>query len=88
MFESGIAEASTGLSAKDKIDAALRFVVAYQQSYSGSRMVDIEPDHVIETLAQVFPVMRERLERLLPGPGQCASRGDRRPCGGIALPGP
>ena len=31
-------------------------------------MVDIEPDHVIETLAQVFPVMRERLERLLPGP--------------------
>jgi hypothetical protein len=31
-------------------------------------MVDVEPARVIERLSRVLPLMRERLERLLPGP--------------------
>jgi AcrR family transcriptional regulator len=68
VFDSGIAEATTGLRGKERLDAALRFIVDYQHSYSGYRMVDIEPGHVIGQLSQVIPIMRERLRRLLPGP--------------------
>jgi TetR/AcrR family transcriptional regulator, repressor for uid operon len=31
-------------------------------------MVDIEPAHVIRRLSRVLPLMRQRLERLIPGP--------------------
>ena len=46
----------------------MRFIVEYQQSYSGVRLVDIEPEVVIEQLAHIIPAMRVQLERLLPGP--------------------
>jgi AcrR family transcriptional regulator len=68
MYDTGIGKATSGLRGAQKLDAALRFIVDYQQSYSGVRMVDIEPGRVIQQLSQVIPVMRERLERLLPGP--------------------
>jgi len=68
MYDRGIAKATTGLRGREKLDAALRFIVDYQQSYSGYRMVDIEPGHVIGQLSEVIPIMRERLHRLLPGP--------------------
>src|SRR5690606_26366554 len=48
-------------------DAALRFIVEYQHSYSGVRLVDIEPEVVIAQLSQVIPVMQARLQRQLPG---------------------
>lgn len=65
-FERGIARATTGLRGSERLDAALRFIVEYQQSYSGVRMIDIEPGHVIKRMAHVIPIMRERLELLLP----------------------
>jgi AcrR family transcriptional regulator len=68
MYGRGMAEATKDLQGTEKLDAALRFIVRYQQSYSGVRMVDIEPGHVIGQLSRVIPVMRERLERMLPGP--------------------
>jgi AcrR family transcriptional regulator len=68
MFDSGINAATAGLRGTEKLDAALRFIVAYQQSYSGVRMIDIEPGQVIRQLAFVIPIMRERLERMVPGP--------------------
>jgi AcrR family transcriptional regulator len=68
VFESGINKVTHGLRGSEKLDAALKFIVSYQQSYSGVRMIDIEPDHVIGQMAVVIPVMRERLERLVPGP--------------------
>ncbi len=68
-FESGLVMATAGLKGVDKLDAALRFIVEYQNSYSGVRMVDIEPEHVLAQFAQVLPQMREGLQRLLPGPG-------------------
>ena len=68
MYERGVAEATAGLPAREKLNAALKFIVDYQQAYPGLRMVDIEPAQVIGRLSRVIPLMRERLERLLPGP--------------------
>jgi AcrR family transcriptional regulator len=67
MFDSGISKATAGLRGNEKLDAALEFIVSYQQSYSGVRMIDIEPEVVIAQLALVIPVMRARLERMLQG---------------------
>lgn len=67
MFETGIAKATAGLRGNDRVDAAMRFIVEYQQSYSGVRLVDIEPEVVIAGLSHVIPVMRAQLEKLLPG---------------------
>jgi AcrR family transcriptional regulator len=67
-YEAAIAEASVGRPAGERLDAALRIIVEYQQSYPGLRMVDVEPEQVIKRLAAVLPLMRERLERLIPGP--------------------
>jgi TetR/AcrR family transcriptional regulator, repressor for uid operon len=67
-YERAIADASTGLVGAERVDAVLRIIVEYQQSYPGLRMVDIEPELVIARLAKVLPLMRERLERMLSGP--------------------
>jgi TetR/AcrR family transcriptional regulator, repressor for uid operon len=67
-YERAVAEATAGLPAGEKLDAALRVIVEYQQSYPGLRMVDIEPAQVIRRLSRVIPLMRERLERLAHGP--------------------
>jgi hypothetical protein len=65
-YERAVAEATSDLPATEKLDAALRVIVEYQQSYPGLRMIDIEPSHVIKRLARVIPLMRDRLERLTP----------------------
>jgi len=67
-YERAVADATAGLPAAEKLDAALRVIVEYQQSYPGLRMIDIEPAHVIKRLSRVIPLMRHRLERLAPGP--------------------
>jgi AcrR family transcriptional regulator len=67
-FDNGISKATAGLRGTDKLDAALRFIVEYQHSYSGVRVVDIEPEVTIAQLAEVIPVMRARLQRLMTGP--------------------
>ena len=65
MFDTGISNATAGLRGTEKLDAALRFIVEYQQSYSGVRIIDIEPEVVIAQLSHVLPVMRARLLKLL-----------------------
>ncbi|MGV9800709.1 TetR/AcrR family transcriptional regulator [Mycobacterium sp. NPDC003449] len=67
-YERAIAEASADLPVAERLDAALRIIVSHQQSYPGLRMVAIEPEHVIGRLAQIVPLMRDRLERLACGP--------------------
>lgn len=69
LFQTGINRVTAGLRGNEKLDAALRFVVEYQQSYSGVRVVDIEPEVSIAQLSAVMPSMRSSLQRLLPGPG-------------------
>jgi AcrR family transcriptional regulator len=66
-FERTVAEATADLPDREKLDAVLRVIADYQQSYPGLRMVDVEPEHVIKRLAQILPLMRGRLERLVPG---------------------
>ena len=68
MFDNGTNRATAGLRGNEKLDAALRFIVEYQQSYSGVRLVDIEPEVVIAQLSSIVPQMRTRLEKLLSGP--------------------
>ena len=68
MFENGIGRATAGLRGWEKLDAALRFIVEYQQTYSSVRLVDSEPELAIAQLAEVIPIMRARLQELLPGP--------------------
>lgn len=68
MYDRGMSAAVAGRDGDEKLDAALRFIVEYQQSYPGVRMIDLEPGHVLGQMARVIPVMRERLVRLLPGP--------------------
>lgn len=68
LFDNGISKATAGLRGTEKLDAALRFIVDYQHSYSGVRLIDIEPEVVVAQLANVLPVMRARLQKLLTGP--------------------
>jgi len=69
IFNSGISMATAGLDGPEKLDAALRFIVDYQHSYTGARMADVEPEYVIARLSRLIPIMRERLQRLIPDPG-------------------
>ncbi|MGV0834847.1 TetR/AcrR family transcriptional regulator [Mycolicibacterium thermoresistibile] len=72
-YERALAEATAGLPAAERLDAVLRAIVEYQQSYPGLRMVDIEPAHLIGRLSRILPVMRDRLERLCSGPTAAAA---------------
>jgi AcrR family transcriptional regulator len=67
-YERAVTEATADLPACERLDAALRVIVEYQQSYPGLRMIDIEPAQVIRRLSRVIPLMRARLERLAAGP--------------------
>ena len=67
-YERAVTEATANVPASERLDAALRVIVEYQQSYPGLRMIDIEPAHVIKRLSRVIPLMRGRLERLASGP--------------------
>ena len=73
LFESGIADAVSGLRGTERLDAALRFVVAFQQALSGVRMVDVEPAQVIPRIGHVLPIMRQRLELLMSGPDRAVA---------------
>lgn len=67
-FDTGLEQATSDLRGIEKLDAALRFIVEFQRSYSGVRIADIEPEIAIARLAEVIPVMRNGLEGLIPGP--------------------
>jgi AcrR family transcriptional regulator len=67
-YERAVAEATADIPACERLDAALRVIVEFQQSYPGLRMIDYEPAQVIKRLSRVIPLMRARLERLDQGP--------------------
>lgn len=66
-YERAVTAATADLPPCERLDAALRVIVEYQQSYPGLRMIDIEPELVIKRLARVIPLMRQRLEKLATG---------------------
>ncbi|TPG36915.1 TetR/AcrR family transcriptional regulator [Mycolicibacterium hodleri] len=67
-YQRAVAKAYIGLPLSQRLEAALRVIVEYQQSYPGLRMVDVEPEHVIPSLARIIPLMRQQFEALIPGP--------------------
>lgn len=66
-FDSGIAAAMAGLTGADRLDAALRFIVEFQSTYSLGSLADIEPEHVLHQMKRVLPIMHERIARIIPG---------------------
>ena len=66
-FDAGIASAMAGLSGADRLDAALRFIVEFQSTYSLGSLADIEPEHVLLQMKRVLPIIHERIARIIPG---------------------
>jgi AcrR family transcriptional regulator len=66
-FDAGIAAAMTGLSGPDRLDAALRFIVDFQSTYSLGSLADTEPEHVLFQMKRVLPIMHDRIARIIPG---------------------
>ncbi|WP_428343143.1 TetR/AcrR family transcriptional regulator [Mycobacterium sp.] len=67
IFDAGIAAAMAGLSGPDRMDAALQFIVEFQDSFSARSVVDIEPGHVLAQMRRVMPILRARLRQIIPG---------------------
>jgi len=67
LFEAGMSQATAGLSGAEELDAALAYIVDYQESYSGARLIDSEPEMALAAVLEVIPLMRARLQRMLPG---------------------
>ena len=66
-FDAGIATAIAGLSGTDRLDAALRFVVDFQSSYSLASLAETEPEHILQQMKRVLPIMRDRIARIIGG---------------------
>lgn len=66
-FDVGIGAAMAGLRDADRLDAALQFVVDFQNAYTARAVVDIEPAHVLTEMRRALPFMQERLRHVIPG---------------------
>ncbi|HEX5144997.1 MAG TPA: helix-turn-helix domain-containing protein [Mycobacterium sp.] len=67
-FDAGIATAVAGLRGDDRLDAVLGFIVEFQNFHTASAVVDIEPEHVLNQMRKVLPIIRDRIRRELRGP--------------------
>ncbi len=66
-FDAGIAAAIAGLAGPERLDAALRFIVEFQRTYSLGSLAEVEPEHVLHQMKRVLPIMHERIARIIPG---------------------
>ncbi len=66
-FDAGIAAAVAGLTGPDRLDAALRFIVDFQSTYSLGSLAETEPEHVLSQMKRALPIMHERILRIIPG---------------------
>jgi AcrR family transcriptional regulator len=66
-YDAGLAAAVQGLAGDARLDAILRFVVEFQQTYSLRDLVDVEPEHVLRQMARALPVLRRRLVPMFEG---------------------
>ena len=84
-FNAGITKATAGLRGNEKLDAALRFIVDYQQSYSGVRIVDIEPEVSIGGAVPGHPADAVTAGEDAAGTQQRGEGGHCDPGSGVAL---
>lgn len=66
-FDVGVAAAMAGLQGPARLDAALRFIVSFQDTYSLARIIDTEPEWTIAQMHRVLPLMCERIRVILTG---------------------
>lgn len=66
-MDDALASAIDGHAGRKRLDAALKFIVAFENSYSLRRMVEVEPDHVLWEISRVLPILRERIQPLIQG---------------------
>lgn len=66
-FDAGIAAAIAGLTGAERLDAALRFIVQFQSTYSLGSLAEVEPEHVLGQMKRLLPVLHERIARIIPG---------------------
>jgi len=66
-FDAGVANALAGLSGADRLDAALRFIVDFQNGYSLGSLAEVEPEHGLQQMKRVLPIMRDRIARIIGG---------------------
>nr|WP_198428079.1 TetR/AcrR family transcriptional regulator [Nocardia bovistercoris] len=61
--------ATEGLTGQARLDAVLNYIVRLQAqgTYSLSRLVEVEPDYVLDEVARVLPIMRRFIGKLLEG---------------------
>jgi AcrR family transcriptional regulator len=67
-FDAGIAAVIAGRAKTDRLAAVLRFIVDFQRSSSLSRMVEVEPEYVLDQMARALPITRKRLLPYFSGP--------------------
>jgi AcrR family transcriptional regulator len=60
-YDVGLSAAVAGLRGTARLDAVLRFIVEFQHTYSLRRIVDVEPEYVVQQMTRVLPIMRDRL---------------------------
>jgi TetR/AcrR family transcriptional repressor of uid operon len=78
-FRAGMALAIRSAPAGDRLDAALRFLVAFQQGYGARHLIEVEPGFVIDRLARTLPAQRDSLARLIAERAPSRSRSDLSP---------
>ncbi|WP_174187039.1 TetR/AcrR family transcriptional regulator [Nocardia barduliensis] len=66
-IEDGLRAATEGLTGPDRLDAILRFIVDFQDSYSLSHLVGVEPHHVLSQITRVLPIMRGLIAPMVDG---------------------
>ena len=65
-FDEGLRAATTGLRGRARLDAALQFVVDFQDDSSLRRVVEVEPEHVLHEAARLLPTLQAQLATFLP----------------------
>lgn len=68
-IQADLEAATEGLTGAARLDAVLAFIVRFQSegTYSLSRLLEVEPDYVLDEVARVLPTMRRFIEELLDG---------------------
>jgi AcrR family transcriptional regulator len=86
-FDDGLRAATSGLTGAERLDAVLRFVVAFQQRYSLRHLAEVEPEVVLREAAEVLPLLQARLASYLHGDEVAAGAVVRLALSHYLLPG-
>jgi AcrR family transcriptional regulator len=66
-FNAGVAAATVGLRGRERVDAALQFIVDHQFSHSLAVLVDMEPEYSLAQMNRVLPTMQEGMRHIMTG---------------------